>query len=203
VPVEACAACEEGAGLRAGAGGQPAEVLCRFEGGCGPASSGRDDIFAELHADPISGIMTRAVICVGPEMSASEVRRVVIERGISGVPVVDAEGRPIGVVSKTDLLRVEGPRGWQGEEGAHGPALERPDERPGSVGSIMTAITIAIHETSTIAQAAALMAYEGVHRLPVIDDGQRVVGLLSSLDVLHWIGRRSGYLMRPVADRVD
>ena len=45
------------------------------------------------------------------------------------------------------------------------------------------------------------MAYEGVHRLPVIDDARRVVGLVSSLDVLHWLGQRAGYLMRRESPR--
>ena len=39
------------------------------------------------------------------------------------------------------------------------------------------------------------MAYEGVHRLPVVSDDGRVVGLVSSIDVLAWMGRHSGYVL--------
>ncbi|HSN97048.1 MAG TPA: CBS domain-containing protein, partial [Candidatus Nanopelagicales bacterium] len=81
----------------------------------------------------------------------------------------------------TDLLR-------SAAEGTEGP-----------VGAIMNSLAIAVHEGMSIAQAAGLMAYEGVHRLPVVDDDWQVVGVVSALDVLHWLGQRSGYLMRAVA----
>jgi len=116
-------------------------------------------------------------------MPMSALRTLLVDRGFGGVPVVDAEGKPIGVVTKTDLLRAE----------------ERGDGAESQVHAIMTDLAIAVHEGMSIAQASALMAYEGVHRIPVVDDEQRVVGVLSALDVLHWLGQRSGYLMRAVA----
>src|SRR4029079_18434500 len=54
---------------------------------------------------PVSAIMTTDVICVQPDVSIESVTRLLLERGISGVPVVDADGVPVGLVSKTDLLR--------------------------------------------------------------------------------------------------
>jgi CBS domain-containing protein len=45
------------------------------------------------------------------------------------------------------------------------------------------------------------MAFEGVHRLPVVSDGGEVVGILSALDVLRWFGRRAGYLIPPSRPR--
>jgi CBS domain-containing protein len=191
VPVDECVTCESSAGMRAGTSGQPSQVLCRYvEPGQGAvqASTGRDDELAAKLARPISEIMTKAVICVRADMSAARARSVLLERGIGCVPVIDASGRPVGMVTKTDLMLAE-------RRAGEPPAAADP-QADGSVGAIMTGLAVSVHERTTIAHAAALMAYEGVHRLPVIDDDHQVVGILSSLDVLHWIGQRSGYLMR-------
>jgi CBS-domain-containing membrane protein len=52
----------------------------------------------------------------------------------------------------------------------------------------------ALPESAPIAKAAALMAFESIHRLPILDDGGAVVGLLSPLDVAGWLATRAGYL---------
>lgn len=59
----------------------------------------------------------------------------------------------------------------------------------------MTPIAFTLHENGTLSQAAALMAYEGIHRLHVTDQDGRVVGVLSSLDVLEWFAREDGYVL--------
>jgi CBS domain-containing protein len=130
------------------------------------------------HAEstPISVIMSRDVICVRPEATRSDVLRLFLAKGISGMPVVDAEGRPLGVVSKTDVLR--------------GLGAEDADAR---AADIMTPVTLAMPEHASIARAAALMAYERVHRVVVIGPGGNVVGLVSTIDVLRWLAREDGY----------
>lgn len=182
-----CATCEASAGVRVGGDGRPSQLLCHFtpldEPTPARSALGRDDELAAKLAVPIAGVMTRDVTCVRANMPIRELRTLLVDRGFGGVPVVDAEGKPLGVVTKTDLLRAE--------ERGEGPAC--------AVQSIMTDLAIAVHEGMSVAQASALMAYEGVHRIPVIDDDRRVVGILSALDVLHWLGQRSGYLMRAVA----
>ena len=64
----------------------------------------------EAHTDrpkdpPISEIMTGDVVCVSPEISAETLMALLLDKGISGAPVIDSEGKPIGSVSKTDLMR--------------------------------------------------------------------------------------------------
>jgi CBS domain-containing protein len=125
---------------------------------------------------PISEIMSREVICVGPETSLSGLTEVLILKGISGVPVVDADGRPLGVASKTDVLRC--------------PATEGETARAKDV---MTPVTLAMPAHASVARAAALMSYERVHRVVVVAPSGAIVGLVSTMDVLRWLARNDGY----------
>jgi CBS domain-containing protein len=120
--------------------------------------------------------MTRDVICVTPEATRGELLKVLLSKGISGVPVIDEDGRPLGVASKTDVLR------GLGAEDANARAAD-----------IMTPVTLAMPEHASIARAAALMAYERVHRVIVIGPAGNVVGLVSTIDVLRWLAREDGY----------
>lgn len=122
---------------------------------------------------PVSRIMSLNVLCVTEEVSVTALASCLLDGGFSGVPVVDSGGQPVGVVSKTDVLR-------------HGMTAE------GLVKDIMTPMSFTLHEDQSVAKASALMAYEGVHRLPVVDDAGKVVGILSSLDVVHWLACKTG-----------
>jgi CBS domain-containing protein len=117
--------------------------------------------------------MSLNVHCVTEDVTLTKLASCLIHGGMSGVPVVDERGKPVGIVSKTDLLR-------------HGVT-------PGArVKNIMTPLSFTVHEDQSVSKAAALMAYEGIHRLPVVDDEGTVVGLLSSLDILHWLACKTG-----------
>jgi CBS domain-containing protein len=121
----------------------------------------------------VTAIMASSVLCVREDVDAGAVAEFLLEEHVSGLPVVDGTGRPIGVISKTDLLRDAGPRT--------------------QVAELMTPLVFFLPEEATVAQAAALMAYEQVHRLPVLSPDGKVVGLVTSLDVLGWMARAEGY----------
>jgi CBS domain-containing protein len=156
---------------------------------------------------PLSKLMSKDVTCVRPDLGIDDLCTLFLSRGISGVPVVDEKGTPIGMVSKTDLMRAQ--REEEGLEemdmgSSRAPTSEQIDLAAGyriasptlrTVGEIMTPIVLMLHESSNVGQAAALMAFDGVHRIPVVSDSRRVVGLLSSLDILRWFGRKSGYII--------
>jgi CBS domain-containing protein len=125
---------------------------------------------------PISEIMSREVVCVAPETSVRGLKDVFILKGISGVPVVDSAGRPLGVASKTDVLRHL--------------AI---DGESACAKDVMTPVTLAMPEHSSIARAAALMSYERVHRVIVVGPTGTVVGIVSGMDVLRWLARSDGY----------
>lgn len=124
----------------------------------------------------VASLMTSLVYCVREDARISAVTELLLERGFSAVPVVDRQGRPRGIVSKTDLLR------HQHEE--------RGDLRAADV---MMPLAFVVDQTSPVGNAAALMTVEGVHRVLVTDASGAVVGILSSLDLVRWVGQLSGY----------
>jgi CBS domain-containing protein len=129
-------------------------------------------------ATPIHEVMTRDVVCVRPDLPLFALAALLLERGVGGAPVVDGDGRPIGVISKTDVVRAR---------------CERDDDEVVTVAEVMMPIAFTLEETSPVEQAAALMALERVHRVPVVDADGRVVGILTALDVTRWVARRAGY----------
>lgn len=136
-----------------------------------------DEPLVDAASAPLSLIMARKVCCVRGDLDASEARSRILSRGVSGLPVVDNWGRAIGVVSKSDLV-----------EHAIG---DVPSGR--QVVDVMTPLVFSLSQDASIGQAAALMAYEGVHRVIVVDRAGYVVGLVSSLDIARWLGRRAGH----------
>jgi CBS domain-containing protein len=113
-------------------------------------------------------------LCVRPSMSVEALVSVFLGNHISGAPVVDRDGKAIGVVSKTDALLARG---------------------SDSVADIMTPIVLMLSESAPVSRAAALMAYEGVHRIIVTSDDGRVVGVLGALDVLRHVASERGYVI--------
>ncbi len=138
-------------------------------------------------------IMTENVITVTPDTSVEEVGRLFIEKGISGAPVVDRDGRLYGIVTDNDLIRRE--------KKFHIPTLVRlfdaivPLERESSiieeikmmtatkVGEICTREVITIEEDTPLSEIATIMAEKKVHHLPVVRD-DRVVGIVCKKDVV-------------------
>ena len=186
VRVNECVECEEYIGLSFDREEQSGLLHCYKSSAPTPRQSlrrflqagEREGFLRKLHqrADctPVSRIMSLNVQCVTEDVSLPALASCLLDGGYSGVPVVDDQGTPVGVVSKTDLLR-------------HGVT---PD---GRVRDIMTSMSFTLHEEQTVSNASALMAYEGIHRLPVVDAAGKVVGLLSSLDILHWLAGKTGH----------
>jgi len=56
-------------------------------------------------------------------------------------------------------------------------------------------MTFSLPESATLSRAAAVMAYEGVHQIPVVASDGTIVGLISALDVARWLAQHDGYLV--------
>jgi CBS domain-containing protein len=145
----------------------------------------------------IGQIMNAEVACVEEGASLDDLRELLLERGQHCVPVVAREGRPVGVVTQTDLLRTMS----EGDAPLAPLAVSpRSTGRMATVsdrtaGDIMTALVFALPVTASVEQAAALMAYEGVEQIVVTSLDGEVAGLVRALDVARSCARSAGYLV--------
>ena len=153
---------------------------------------------AALHA-PVAAIMETDVACVQEDMSEEELITFFVVRGVHAAPVLGEGGVLSGFVSLVDVQRNRG-AGNAGPlrvevRGGGGYALGRGFhlQEARTVADVMTRPAICLEASAQLTQAAALMAFEGVSRLPVVDAQQRVVGVLLALDLLRWMGRQDGY----------
>jgi CBS-domain-containing membrane protein len=135
-------------------------------------------------------IMTHSVISATPETSIAEVARLMLQHRISGLPVVDARGAVVGIVTEGDLLR----RAETGTAPHHsrwlelllGPgrlANEYTHAHARKVGEVMTGDVISVTSQTDVADVVQLMNKRRIKRLPVIDDA-RLVGIVSRANLV-------------------
>lgn len=145
----------------------------------------------------VNDIMSREPVCVEPGAGIYEVARLFNEHEISGAPVIDAQGRLVGVVSKTDLMRHTLQRTRQGapafffewlDEQAGEPEGITAETEP-TVQDFMTEGAVTAKPGDALGAVARRMAESHVHRVVVIDDEQTPIGVVTSLDLLDaWPG---------------
>jgi len=141
----------------------------------------------------VEELMTRDVISVAPETSLKDVATLLVEHGISGVPVVDRDRTVVGVVSEADILVKErGPESQHGRllawllEG--GPATD--DKLAATTaGEAMTAPPLTVGSHAQVAQAARLMTDHRVKRLPVLGAKDALVGIVTRSDLVKAFAR--------------
>ncbi len=153
----------------------------------------------------VEHLMTRDVVTVSPETKLKEVAAILADRGISGLPVCDAEGEVVGVVSEADILRKEqGPP--PGRSSLLGAVLGRSKAeaarlRARTAGEAMTSPAITIHPGSPVAEAARLMVERGINRLPVVRRGE-LVGIVTRADLVRAFVRTDAEIEREVREDV-
>ncbi|CAL9649857.1 CBS domain-containing protein [Streptomyces sp. enrichment culture] len=150
-------------------------------------SGGANGLVAAGHGfvHVVSDVMTRRVAAVGPRSEFKDIVRVLQDRRVSALPVVDGAGRVVGIVSEADLLPKEEFRDTVPDRSTQ---LRRLTDlaRAGSVTAreLMTSPPITATPGTTLAQAARVMARARVKRLPVVDGTGRLVGIVSRADLL-------------------
>ncbi|MCQ9130302.1 MULTISPECIES: CBS domain-containing protein [Streptomyces] len=133
----------------------------------------------------VSDVMTQTVVAVGRDALFKEIVRTMEQWKVSAMPVLEGEGRVIGVVSEADLLPKE-------EFRDEDPSLVEQSRRLSDVakagaataGELMSTPAVTVHPDVTLAQAARIMAVRRVKRLPVVDDLGMLQGLVSRADLL-------------------
>lgn len=197
LPISECRACSHCTGLSIDTSDGDSFLRCNFAApSVHPFTAPLDDEHQEAS---VGDLMTTPVRCVTKDMSAEKLLRILLEDGISAAPVINAEGRPIGIVSKTDLLREQLRGGlpddltmWGGPPGPELPSTLAPLKNL-TVGELMTPFAFTLSTDSPVSLACALMSYEAVHRIAVTEQDGSVVGILSSLDVMRWLAVERGY----------
>jgi CBS domain-containing protein len=143
--------------------------------------------------------MTTEVVTVTPATTVAEATRTVVQRRVAALPVVDHEGRLVGIVSELDLLRER----VAADPRAHLlPAGEPAGPAPRTVEQVMTREVLALPESSDAAAFAALMAETGVKSVPVVR-GDQLVGIVGRRDLLRRLARPDAEVAAEVAALLD
>ena len=152
-------------------------------------------------------VMQRELITAKAETTIDEAIRLMVANRISGLPIVDAAGAVVGILSEGDLLRrtelgTEARTstwiGWLAGQGRAARAYVREHAR--KVGEVMTAPVIAVGAQTPLAEVVSLMESRRIKRVPVVEDG-RLVGMLTRSDLIRALeGLLPQADTRPVAD---
>jgi CBS domain-containing protein len=111
----------------------------------------------------VHDLMTESVVTTEPHVSMERVRSLLERNKVGAIPVVDSEGRPVGIVSATDLVA---------------------DPKPNSpVSTLMTEKVYTVPQYDDVSVAARIMRNHKIHRL-VVTHEQKVVGVISAFDLL-------------------
>lgn len=151
-------------------------------------------------------VMTTDVVTVPDSASFKEIVRLLHEHRISALPVVDADGRIVGIVSEADLLLKEEyeprPEGKGGLIAFGRKRLERRKAAGLVARQLMTEPVVTVSPEATVREAARLMHARRVKRLPVVDGEGRVVGIVSRADLLKVFLRSDDEIQKEVTDRI-
>ncbi len=135
-------------------------------------------------------IMTTDVITIAPSLGVEQIAQLLLSCNISGVPVVDAEGALVGLVSEGDLIRREGDAGhhrsWWLDLFA-GPEEQARDYikvHGRRAEEVMTREVVTVTEETPVGEIARLLEKRRIKRVPVVRDG-RIVGIVSRANLLH------------------
>jgi CBS domain-containing protein len=146
-------------------------------------------------------IMTRSVVSISSTATVKEAAKLLTEKGLSGLPVVDETGLAIGVVTHTDIVAQENgdhvrPRNLRTfqKEACEG-FIQKGSKQPGEpklVRDIMTPTVFSVApDTPTSVVVDAMLAFK-IHRVFVTDGNEKLQGVISPLDVLRHMGKSDG-----------
>ena len=112
--------------------------------------------------------MSEALVVASGETTVESLIALITRHHVGCIPIVDTDHRPIGIVTKLDLVECREP----GRKTAR---------------DVMMPHARAFHPEDTLARAVALMTSEGFHHVLVVDAGRRLKGVVSTFDVTRWL----------------
>ncbi|MER5796536.1 CBS domain-containing protein [Streptomyces sp. NPDC001980] len=152
----------------------------------------------------VGAVMVSDVVTAGYGTPFKELVRLLEEHRISGLPVVDEDDKVIGVVSETDLMlhQTRDPERDRRHPMGHGARREAVKSNAGAAGGVMSVPAVTIRSDATVTEAARLMAGHRVERLPVVDEHDQLIGIVTRGDLLQVFLRSDDEIVREVRQEV-
>jgi CBS domain-containing protein len=149
----------------------------------------------------VKDVMTTEVVAVRREVTFKEIAATLRRYRVSALPVVDDTGRVLGVVSEADLLAKEA----LANPGVVAEVLHHKDVRKAeglTAGDLMTREAVTVSPEDPVEQAARLMHFLKIKRLPVVNSGGELVGIVSRSDLLAVFDRPDEDICKDIVDAI-
>jgi CBS domain-containing protein len=137
----------------------------------------------------VQDVMTIEVVVAHPTTPVKQVADLLAGHGLSALPVIDGQGRVLGVVSETDLF-------GDSQRPAGGPVAT-------TAGEVMTSPAVTVSPHATLTEAARRMQADGLKRLPVVAGSGRLIGIVSRADLLRPLVRPDEHISRDVEELLE
>ncbi len=124
---------------------------------------------------PLSSIMTTQVVSASPDEKLSTIRDIFLNKRFHHIPITDEQGKLVGIVTSYDLMKLNIP-------------LSEYDQTP--VKEVMTTKVASLRPEELIGGAARVFLENLFHGLPIVDDDGKLVGIVTSHDVLEYLYKK-------------
>ncbi|MGI9609610.1 MAG: CBS domain-containing protein [Acidimicrobiia bacterium] len=151
----------------------------------------------------LRNLMSSNVLTISPDAPLKQAARLMMDAGVSGLPVVTSDGTLVGIITEADFVATEADRRKK-ERARLLRFLDRGDEIPSQerlVGDVMTPHVHTLGPDTDHADAARLMKAERVKRVPVTEGG-KLIGLVSRTDMLKAFARPDDEIAEEIRDHV-
>jgi CBS domain-containing protein len=121
---------------------------------------------------PITTVMSPTLVCAYPDLPLVALIRLMVDQHIGCVPIVDHQGHPHGIVTKSDLVE------------------QLVDDKPVAfrcAQDVMMPFALTLDERATVAHAASLMTLEDMHHVMVVSCTGALIGVVSTKDIVGWL----------------
>jgi CBS domain-containing protein len=145
-----------------------------------------------VYAQRVKDVLSKEVVALNADDTVQEALRLMVENRVSALPVVNGKEACVGILSATDLMGLardlnEELSQVQGAEFTPQSLIDQVAEQDFGrrhVHELMTEVVQTVGPDATLAAAARAMLHHQVHRLPVVNERQRLVGIISTTDIM-------------------
>lgn len=143
----------------------------------------------------VAGVMTRRVITVRPNSSFTRLWRSIFRHHINALPVVDKTKKLVGIITREDILKSLYPNYRDLVGGLSGAftfeEMEKETKSGESAKTIMNRRVVYTRDTTPLMRVLSRMIVRGVDQLPVLDEEDRVVGMITKGDIFYALFRKN------------